>query len=91
MEPRIVYFPLAPNTKKALSVLFDALTEGLDSPQATLTVGEAVPLFAAILQLAGKLEETIAKQGQRLAICEAAFSSSKNLKRPKSPKYERLS
>jgi hypothetical protein len=34
-----------------------------------------------ILQLTGKLEETIVAQGQRIAICETALFSSKNLKR----------
>jgi len=38
-------------------------------------------LNPTILQLTGKLEETIVAQGQRIAICESALSSSKNLKR----------
>ena len=91
MEENILYFTLAPNTRKALSVLFDALTERLDSPQATLTAREAVPIFAAMLELSSKLEETLVMHGQRLAICEAALYSSGGLNRSRSSNPERLS
>lgn len=77
------HLPRTTNVKKALSVLFKSLTDRLDSPQAALTVGEAVPLFEAIIRLAGKLEETITAQGRRIAICEAVLSSSKGSTRPK--------
>jgi hypothetical protein len=90
MEKSILYFPFAPNTRKALAVLFDSMTERLDSPQATLTVGEAVPLFAAMLELSSKLEETLVMHGQRLAICETAVSLSKDLDRSKSSRPERV-
>jgi len=91
MEQSIVYFPLAPNADKALSVLLDALTDTLDHPEATLTAGAVVPLLTVIIELSGKLEETMLMLSQRLASCEAALSSSKDLSHPKPQRPERLS
>jgi hypothetical protein len=71
------------NAEKALSALFKSLTDRLDSPQAALTIGETVPLFEAVIRLAGNLEESIAAQGRRIVICEATLFSSKGSTRPK--------
>jgi hypothetical protein len=49
MEPNIDCFPVAPNTKRALSVLLDALTDTLNYPEATLTAAAVVPLLTVIL------------------------------------------
>jgi hypothetical protein len=76
MEHNIDDFQIASNTKQAISVLFDGLTEALDYPEATLTIAAAVPLFRIILDLSGKLEGRMSMLSQRLAICEAALSSS---------------
>jgi len=75
MEQYIEDFHIASDTKKAISVLLDALTRALDYPEATLTVAAAVPLFRIILELSGKLEERMSMLSQRLAIREAALSS----------------
>ncbi len=84
-------FHIASNTKKAISVLLDGLTETLDYPEATLTVAAVVPLFRVILELSGKLEERMSMLSQRLAICETALSSSGGLIPSKSASCERLS
>jgi hypothetical protein len=76
MEQNVCYLPDARNTKKAISVLLQALTETLDYPEATLTVAAVVPLLTVILELSGKLEERMSMLSQRLAICETALSSS---------------
>ena len=91
MEQNVCYFPDAQNTKKAISVLLQALTETLDYPEATLTVATVAPLFTVILELSGKLEEEMFRLSQRLAICETALSSSGGLNRSKSAKSEGLS
>jgi hypothetical protein len=90
MNEFIACFPGGSNTKKAVSVLFHSLTERLDSPQAMLPVGEAVPLFAALLQLAGELEEILVIHNQRLAAYEAAVGLS-NVNHIKSSGPEGLS
>jgi hypothetical protein len=79
MERNIDDFHVPSNTKKAISILLDGLTETLDYPEATLTVAAVVPLFRVILELSGKLEERMSMLTQRLAVCETALSSSAGL------------
>jgi hypothetical protein len=91
MERNIDDFHVPSNTKKAISILLDGLTETLDYPEATLTVAAVVPLFRVILELSGKLEERMSMLSQRLAICEIALSSSGGLIPSKSASCEGLS
>ena len=91
MEHDIDDFQIAPNTKKAISVLLDGLTEALRYPEATLTVAAAVPLFRIIIEVSGKLEARVSMLSQRLAICEAALSLSEELMPSTSASCEGLS
>jgi hypothetical protein len=89
MKDKDIFFPLAPKTKQALSFLFDALAENLDSPEVTVTAGDIVPLFTVILELAGKLEETMAVLDRRIAIAETAAFSRKAAQRSGSARRAR--
>jgi hypothetical protein len=91
MERNIDDFHVPSNTKKAISILLDGLTETLDYPEATLTVAAVVPLLTLMLELSGKLEERMSMLSQRLAICEIALSSSGGLIPSKSASCEGLS
>jgi hypothetical protein len=90
MKGTITFFPAAPNTNQALSILLNAMTENLDSPEVTPTAGDIVPLFAAVLELAGKLEKRLSMLDQRMAVYEAAAVSRKSAKRSGPTRRERI-